>query len=243
MIESKTLPSRQLIFWLISIVLAIAIVEVIVGLTGYLLLGHVTWDYWVTGLVVAILAAGFLYFFGLRFFALKEELLTSRQALRASQEQNLINDEAIFQDRNFVHLITETIEEIFWIADPQLQRIFYISPAFEKIWGRSREALYETPMSFMDAVHPDDREKMLEQMQRQSRDEPFENEYRIIRPDGSVRWIIDKGFPFRDDAGRLKHLVGLAQDITLRKEAESRATPRPRNAIAIWSTPARTASG
>ena len=62
MIESKTLPSRQLIFWLISIVLAIAIVEVIVGLTGYLLLGHVTWDYWVTGLVVAILAAGFLFF-------------------------------------------------------------------------------------------------------------------------------------------------------------------------------------
>ncbi len=224
MIESKTLPSRHLIFWLISIVLVIAIVEVIVGLTGYLLLGHVTWDYWVTGLVVAILAAGFLYFFGLRFFALKEELLTSRQALRASQEQNRLNDEAIFKDRNFVHLITETIEEIFWIADPQLQRIFYISPAFEKIWGRSRESLYESPMSFMDAVHPDDREKMLEQMQRQSRDEPFENEYRIIRPDGSVRWIIDRGFPFRDDTGRIKHLVGLAQDITRRKEAESRAT-------------------
>jgi PAS domain S-box-containing protein len=116
-------------------------------------------------------------------------------------------------------LITESIRDVFWMTDPAVTRIYYVSPAYEEVWGRTCESLYENPKSFLDAVHPDDRERLrhaLEQLQHGV----LNIEYRIVRPDGTVRWVHDRGFPVKDESGHLIRMTGTAMDITGKKEAE-----------------------
>jgi len=115
--------------------------------------------------------------------------------------------------------LTENINKVFWISDPQLTKIIYISPAYERIWGTTQQSLYDNPMSFADAIHPDDRESVLAKVPSQAQG-GFDEEYRIVRPDGSVRWIHARSFPVRDERGEVYRLYGIAEDITERKRAE-----------------------
>jgi two-component system, cell cycle sensor histidine kinase and response regulator CckA len=117
-------------------------------------------------------------------------------------------------------LITETIDEVFWIADPGVSEIIYISPAYERVWGRTQESLYQTPKSFIEASHPDDRERLLTVFEHMKAGKPFDLEYRVIHTDGSTHWVWARGFPIRDDAGRLTRYAGVAQDITERRRLE-----------------------
>jgi PAS domain S-box-containing protein len=123
-------------------------------------------------------------------------------------------------ERKF-RLVTETIEDVFWIGNPGLRHVEYISPAFEKIWGRSMESLYASPRTFLEAVHPEDLEnlkKTIEEAQTAGRN--YTLEYRIIGNGGSVRWIEERGFPIRDDAGNLVLICGVCKDISDRKRTE-----------------------
>ena len=117
-------------------------------------------------------------------------------------------------------LIAETIQEVFWIADVDLQHIEYVSPGYEQIWGRSCQSLYDDPQSFLAAIHADDRPQVLEDLKAEKEGRPFAHEYRIVRPDGSIRWIFDHGFPVHLDDGHIRHYVGSARDITEWKQME-----------------------
>jgi PAS domain S-box-containing protein len=102
-----------------------------------------------------------------------------------------------------------------------LKEIFYVNPAYEKTWGRSRQDLYAAPMSFIENVHPEDREFVAAQITRLTETGAiFDTEYRIVQPDGSVRWVRNRGFPIRDGHGNLCFITGVARDITERKMAE-----------------------
>jgi PAS domain S-box-containing protein len=117
--------------------------------------------------------------------------------------------------------LAETINEVFWMVDVAATKILYISPAYERIWGRTCESLYAEPISFLDAVHPDDRERVrIGVLERQGRGESSDEEYRIIKPDGSVRWIRNRAFPVKDAEGRVFRMAGIAEDITERRHAE-----------------------
>lgn len=115
--------------------------------------------------------------------------------------------------------IAENIEEMFWITDLEGSSTIYISPAYERITGRSCESLYAAPKSWRDGIHPEDRPRM---------DATFASDpgstgdytYRIVRPDGSIRWIRDRGFPVRDESGEVVRFAGIAEDITASKCAE-----------------------
>jgi PAS domain S-box-containing protein len=134
---------------------------------------------------------------------------------RKRAEDTLAGSEARFRQ------LAENINEVFWLADPQTTQILYVSPAYERVWGRPCQGLYERPQSFLDAVHPDDREKArVAALEKHSRGEATDVEYRIVRPDGSVRWVRDRGFPIRDAAGNVYRFAGLAEDVTDKKEAE-----------------------
>jgi PAS domain S-box-containing protein len=110
--------------------------------------------------------------------------------------------------------LIELIGEVFWLSDPGKTRILYVSPAYEQIWGRSCASLYASPQSWLDAIHPEDRERVrAASLTRQISGEYCE-EYRIVRPDRTVRWIRDRAFPVRNDKGEIYRLAGLAQDIT-----------------------------
>ncbi len=134
---------------------------------------------------------------------------------RKRAEEALQKSEARFRQ------ITETIEEVIWSADPAIGRTLYISPAYERVWGRTCASLYEHPKSFLEAIHPEDRAHVLAGLAVQRDGLPFAHEYRVIRPDGMIRWVWDRGFPVRDrETGCLTHYVGVALDITERKQVE-----------------------
>jgi PAS domain S-box-containing protein len=97
--------------------------------------------------------------------------------------------------------------------------MIYVSPSYERLWGRTCESLYESPMSFMEAVHPEDRHLVAASVVEHVEGH-WDLEYRIVQPDGTVRWIKDRGFPIRDELGNLQLMTGIARDITDRKEAE-----------------------
>jgi len=117
--------------------------------------------------------------------------------------------------------LSENINEVFWTSDAADGRFIFVSPAYEKIWGRSCESLYEARHSWMDAIHPDDRKRVQESVLRRALD-GYDTEYRVLRPDGTVRWIHDKAFPVRNGEGVIHRYVGLADDITDRKKLEER---------------------
>lgn len=126
-----------------------------------------------------------------------------------------LDDEA-----QLLRLLADSIDEVFWIADPQVERTFYVSPAYERLWRASREELYRNPRSFMAPIHPDDRDRVADALLVQKQAKPFEHEYRLLHADGAVRWILDRGIPVHDAAGRVRSYAGVAQDITKRKLAE-----------------------
>jgi PAS domain S-box-containing protein len=127
--------------------------------------------------------------------------------------------------------IAENIREVFWMSTGDfgapLFTMLYISPAYESVWGRTCESLYRDPHSFIDAIHPDDRARVADVNER-DQEQGFEIEYRVVRPDGSMRWIRDRGFPIKDAAGRFYRLTGIAEDITERKQAEEALDERLR---------------
>jgi len=134
---------------------------------------------------------------------------------RKRAEEELRESEGLFRE------LTENIHEVFWISDPKTTRILYVSPAYERVWGRTCQGVYENPMSFVEGIHPDDRESMLKVLREiKTQGNGFQKEYRVVRPDGSVRWIFDRGFPIRNAAGELVRVAGIAEDITERKAAE-----------------------
>ncbi len=117
--------------------------------------------------------------------------------------------------------IAENVREVFFLMSAKSDKILYINPAYETVWGRSRESLYENPQSWLLAIHPEDSLEALATLETQFRTgEEFEEEYRIIRPDETIRWIWVRAFPVRNEAGSVDRFVGIAEDITERKEAE-----------------------
>ncbi|MFO6448391.1 PAS domain S-box protein [Erythrobacter sp. NE805] len=121
--------------------------------------------------------------------------------------------------------ITDTVREAFYTMEWRETgpKVAYISAAFEEIWGRSRESLVEAPMSFLDAIHPEDRPRVEEAVERQRAGHETETEYRIADPAGRQKWIFDRAYPVIDEDGRVVRTIGVAEDITARKHTEMRA--------------------
>ncbi len=109
---------------------------------------------------------------------------------------------------------------MFWVWTPEFNaKLLYVSPAYETIWGRSCESLYASPQSWRDAIHPEDKEWLLERIRELDLKSASDETYRIVRPDGSIRWIRDRIFPVRDAHGAVLQFTGIAEDITESKVA------------------------
>ena len=115
----------------------------------------------------------------------------------------------------------ETIEEVFWMTDPTGGEMIYVSPAYEKIWHRTCASLHENPQSWLEAVHPDDRERITRAASTKRNSGEYDERFRILRSDGTLRWIHDRAFPVRDSHGNVLRIVGTAEDITESKQVEA----------------------
>jgi PAS domain S-box-containing protein len=117
-------------------------------------------------------------------------------------------------------LLVENVRDVFWVTEPGPTPIRYVSPAYERVFGRPREEYYGDPDAWRRAIHPDDLERVLAAVRRSEEAGAYDELYRIVRPDGGVRWIRDRAFPVRDAAGRIARIFGLAEDVTALREAE-----------------------
>jgi PAS domain S-box-containing protein len=117
-------------------------------------------------------------------------------------------------DQKFKQLVTN-ITDVFWIRSPDLHEVHYISPAFERIWGRSVESSYSNPEQWTDCILPEDRERVLSVFATLTREaRSVDIEYRIVRPDHEIRWVRVRGFQVRDTSDKLIRLSGIVTDIT-----------------------------
>jgi two-component system CheB/CheR fusion protein len=140
-------------------------------------------------------------------------------ALKQSQISLRQSENALNESESKFRLLAENIQDVFWMRTPDISRTVYVSPAYEKIWGRSIRNLYKDPRSFIQAIHPDDRGRVFEALGRHSQG-VWDVEYRIQKPDQSVSWIHDRGFPIVDGQGQLTMMCGFASDVTVRKTRE-----------------------
>ncbi|MCT7970676.1 PAS domain-containing protein [Laspinema olomoucense] len=116
--------------------------------------------------------------------------------------------------------IAENIDCLIWMTDPEKTKVFYVSPQYEKMWGRSRESLYQQPYSFLEGVHPEDRDRVRTALAKQASGE-YNEEYRTVHPDGTVRWVRSRAFPIREHrTGAVHRVAGIVEDITERKQIE-----------------------
>jgi PAS domain S-box-containing protein len=116
--------------------------------------------------------------------------------------------------------MADNIQEIFWMLDAERMKVLYVSPAYEMITGRPCPSMSDDPESYQEIVHPEDRVRVLSRLSEAIRAGRLDEEFRITRPDGTIRWICIRAFPVKDSVGTIRRLVGTVQDVTSRKCAE-----------------------
>jgi PAS domain S-box-containing protein len=114
--------------------------------------------------------------------------------------------------------LAENIDAVFWMKEVSENRVSYVSPAYERLWGLNPEELYQGQQSWVDRIHPEDRESTDRAFHEKAAAGKFDEEYRIILPDGSIRWVHDRCFPLQDETGEIYRFAGIAEDISDRKQ-------------------------
>ncbi|NWF89008.1 MAG: PAS domain S-box protein [Ignavibacteriaceae bacterium] len=131
--------------------------------------------------------------------------------------------ESALRDRETLfRQLAENIRDVFFIIKPENQRISYLSPAYEQVWGYSLKSAYDDPKSLFAHVHPEDQKKLDSIFKISSHKGIVTDSYRIKRPDGKIRWVRIRVFPIFDESDKLNRIAGVAEDITIRKQYEQR---------------------
>ncbi|WP_276255540.1 PAS domain-containing protein [Halomontanus rarus] len=149
---------------------------------------------------------------------------TSQYAVLANRIANAVEQDrarrAVEEAKRTLSQIADKSEDVLFQFDADWQELLFVNAAYEELWGRSTELLEDDPQSFLDAIHPEDRERVRRSMDRISNGAAAELEYRIVRPDGDQRWVRVETKPVFDDDGAVSRIVGFARDITEHREQE-----------------------
>ncbi len=166
-----------------------------------------------TGRVILVIGIMFSFIF---YIYIRSLLLTAKRARALSLEMAVNSKES----EEKLLQISENIDEVFWLRTENPVKTLYVNRAYEKIWGKSCQSLYQYPDSFMDNVYIEDREIVNKEFLKYNETGLFSLEYRIVREDGDVRWVRVRTYPVRDSGGDCTSYAGIAADITERKKAE-----------------------
>ena len=155
----------------------------------------------------------------------QDEIIQKLQMRIEDMEQELqtfkyLNEELRDSQSRFSE-VTDNIQQVFWMTDPQKNSMLFLSKAYEQIWGKSCQDTLENPLSFIESIHPEDLERVLAFFPKQI-EGTYDIEYRIINANDEIRWIHDKAFPIKNEEGELYRVVGFAQDITEKKKTSGR---------------------
>lgn len=146
------------------------------------------------------------------FEEVKVALIRTEKALEESEAKRK-------REAEYFRQIADNIQEGLWLTHPNQHQAIYVNQAYVTLWGRSAESLMAEENAFLESIHPEDRERVIAGLPSQFEGN-YEVEYRIVRPDGEVRWVRDRAFPIRDEQGNVYRMAGISEDITARKELE-----------------------
>jgi PAS domain S-box-containing protein len=161
------------------------------------------------------------------------ELSKTNERLQQELNIRLYIENALRESEEKFRQIAENSQHVVWVSDALSYKVIYINPAYEKLWGRKCEDLYRNNTNWIEAIHPDDRSKVQQALQEKMRLGLYDEEYRIVRSDASIRWIRDRGFPIKNADGKVYRIAGIAEDITERKQAEAITLKRQQEFIAL----------
>lgn len=145
--------------------------------------------------------------------------LWNRSLKREIRERRRTEDALRLMETRF-QLFAENSQAVLWICDPVTHRQIYVNPAYEQVWGRSCQSLYDNPKTLLDSVLSVDRPILEEILAHTYRGSAFDCDYRIVRADGEIRWIHDRSFLLADADQGIFWMGGIAEDITDRKRGE-----------------------
>jgi diguanylate cyclase (GGDEF)-like protein/PAS domain S-box-containing protein len=131
-------------------------------------------------------------------------------------------EQALRESEDTFRQLVDHIPQVFWMTDAEQQTLVYISPAYERITGRPTAELTSDPRAWLAAVHILDRDSVRRARKSQAPAGNYDIEYRIVRPDRTVRWIHDRAFPITDQTGKVCRVAGISEDVTEQKEAQQK---------------------
>lgn len=140
-----------------------------------------------------------------------------RRLAELQQTQTALTD----SQQRFEQLV-QSIDQVFWLIDLETQKLLYVSPTFERIWGFQSDRFSDNPTVWLESIVEEDRQLALDCALKNTTGRPFSVEYRTRFADGTIRWIRDRGFPVYNSSGKVYRIAGIAEDITDAKEAEQR---------------------
>jgi PAS domain S-box-containing protein len=124
-------------------------------------------------------------------------------------------EERLRESEERFRYFSENSTDVIWIVRSATKELEYLSPAFLRIWGVPRDAVLRNRNNYLNTLHPDDRQAVIAALDAVlEKGEVIVQDYRVIRPDGAVRWITETVFPIRDEQGAIRQLGGIAKDVT-----------------------------
>ena len=144
-------------------------------------------------------------------------------------------EDALRQSEERFRQLAENIDEVFWLSDPEMESILYASPAYQRIFGRTCASLYDNPRSFLEVIHREDYDRMIESIPQQWEGN-YQIEFRIVKPNNDVRWLRTRAFPVFAKDGMVHRIAGFTTDITEKKNGEQALRESKEHLLAIVNT-------
>jgi PAS domain S-box-containing protein len=178
-------------------------------------------SYWLSGgvKVITVLASVPTAIFLIRIVPAALSL-PSPEEMRTTIEQLKVQKAILKESEERFRRMAENIREIFWTMDPETKEVTYASPAFEQICELPLDSLYSSPTFYLELIHPEDRQRVVVGIEKLRSTNHFDEEFRIVCPSGTIKWLRSIGFVAKDSEGKVFTLLGTAQEITARKKME-----------------------
>lgn len=141
-------------------------------------------------------------------------------ALYSARQRSEVCQLTLKRSEEQLRQIAENVNQVIWMTNPDMSQMLYVNHKYEQMWGRATESLYQQPTSFLEGIHPEDRDRILASIEKQNHGQ-YDEQYRIVRPDGSVRWVRSRVFPIQDEVGQVYRLTTVVEDITQEKRVEA----------------------
>ncbi len=151
------------------------------------------------------------------------DLAQANAKLQQEVREHRLTEGARLSSEKRFNALTDNLNQGVWFARAQPPQVLYVNPAFERIWGLPAARFYDNPKLWRDCVHPDDQRMVMDVYDAELNNpsgRDVQLQYRIVRPDGKVRWIHDRMVVHRSEAGDVDGLSGITEDITEARELE-----------------------